>query len=237
MRPVTCRSGADDASSVTEFVGLTIARQANRLGRAKLRLSRGFPARPALRCQPTGMRSVTCRSGADDASSVTEFVGLTIARQAKRLGRAKPYLSLVFGLILPAMSAHRNPKTNRIQKDSWGLTLQGGGDAGSPGSDGASPYLSRFSGSSCLRCRPTGIRKRTDPERFVWVNIAGRGDAGSPGSDGASPYLSRFSGSSCLAMSAHRNPKKNPIQKDSWGLTLQGGATREAPAQTELRPT
>ena len=108
MRPVACRSGADDASSVTVFVGLTIVRQAKRLGRAKLRLSRGFPARPALRCQPTGMRSVTCRSGADDASSVTEFVGLTIAKQAKRLGRAKP-------------------------------------------------YLSRFSGSSCLRCHPTGI--------------------------------------------------------------------------------
>ena len=58
----------------------TAGGKAERLGRAKLRLSRDFPARPAS----AQNASVTCRSGADDASS-HGIRRATIARQAKRL--------------------------------------------------------------------------------------------------------------------------------------------------------
>ena len=135
------------------------------------------------------------------------------------------------------MSTHRNPKTIRSER-FVGVNIARQDDAGSPGLDGASPYLSRVF-RLILPCdvAPTGIRKRTDPERFVGVNIARRGDAGSPGSDGASPYLSRVFRLASPCTVIPQESENDPYQKDSWGLTLQGGATREAPVRTEPHPT
>ena len=64
-----------------------------------------------------------------------------------------------------------------------------------------------------------------------------RGHAGSPGSDGASPYLRR-------GFPYHPALRRDPPHEIlvSWPANFIGGdaiceATREAPAQAELRPT
>jgi hypothetical protein len=69
-------------------------------------------------------------------------------------------------------------------------------------------------------------------QEFVGGHVASRGDAGSPGSDGASPY--RRPGAW---------PRRHPLgsvyqsRRNSWGVMLQAGATREAPVRTEPHPT
>ncbi|HSZ79706.1 MAG TPA: hypothetical protein VK775_20030 [Chthoniobacterales bacterium] len=106
---------------------------------------------------------------------------------------ASPYLSRVFRLVLPCDVAPQESENDPIQRDSWGLTLQGGATR-EAGSDGASPYPSfALPEPIFLLVLPWDVipqESENDPyQKDSWgVNIAGRGKAGSPGSDGASPY-------------------------------------------------
>jgi hypothetical protein len=78
------------------------------------------------------------------------------------------------------------------------------GDAGSPGSGGASPYLRRACrvdapcdvtpGKSVVQSESHGATPgngKCPPGIFMWVHATERGDAGSPGSGRASPSYQR----------------------------------------------
>jgi hypothetical protein len=116
------------------FVGVNITGQAKRLGRAKLRLSRGFRlVRPC---------NVIPQESENDPSQKDSW-GLILQGRATREARFGRSLTLpepIFLLVLPWDVIPQESENDPYQKDSWGVNIAGRGKAGSPGSDGASPY-------------------------------------------------------------------------------------------------
>ena len=215
--------------------------RAGRSGKPRLRRSFALPA-PGLPGEPVYGARDRSRKKERRHRRARFLLGRVDARRMRgwrwSAGRSgRPRLRRSFALPAPGLPAEpvhgardhsrkKNGETGSQGSCSAESTLAemlGGdvgvqGEAGSPGSGGASPYLSRG-----FRRSPYGV---IPYDWFLAEDIASR-----------SRFMARATIAEKRTAKRARTFSAASDARRMWGVALEGRAKREAPAQAELRPT